>query len=137
MSVRLLCANNTHAILFMQYGKHHIRFLVNNEWRLRSDLPTEVADNGELCNVITVNAADTFHIFCNTGWSSATLKSRLLDEGGASMSEVQSYGLHRLPILAVRLCRAMWKCCCGWVIPKPYLRWCSTWCEACLARIPT
>jgi hypothetical protein len=118
--MRVMLRGHILAILSMQYGKHHIRFLVNNEWRLRPDLPTEVADNGELCNVITVNAADTFHIFCNTTWSNATLRSRLLDEEGASMSEVRSHGLHHSAIHACEgaLQGQMRRVCRGLVVLK-------------------
>ena len=81
---------------WLQNGKHHIRFLVNNEWQLSQDLPTEEAENGELCNVLSVNAADSIHVYCNTGWPSAMLRSRMLDAAGHPLSDVR-------PLLGLRL----------------------------------
>ena len=73
----------------MQYGKHHIRFLVDNEWRLSPDLPTETAEDGEQCNCIEVEARDSFHICCETGWRSATLRQRMLDEDSEPTTDVR------------------------------------------------
>ena len=73
----------------LQYGKHHIQFLVDGKWRLRADLPQEMSESGKLCNVINVEASESFHVFSNTGWHTATLRSRLLHEDGTPFADVR------------------------------------------------
>ena len=77
-----------HHASWLQYGKHHVRYLVDNKWRLRYDLPQEENENGELCNVIDVDASESFHIFSNTSWPTATLCARMVDDDGRAVSEV-------------------------------------------------
>lgn len=76
----------------VQYGRHHVRFLVDNKWRLRYDLETEENEAGELCNVVDVDASESFHVFSNTSWPTATLRARMVDDGGAALTEVRAWG---------------------------------------------
>jgi hypothetical protein len=72
----------------VQYGKHHIRFLVDNQWRLSPDLPTEMGENEQLENVIHVDACDSFHIFYDTSWKNSVLRCLVLDEDGLPANDV-------------------------------------------------
>jgi hypothetical protein len=74
----------------VQYGKHHIQFLVDGKWRLRPDLPQEVSESGKLCNVINVEASESFHIFSDTGWEAPMLRLRVLQEDGTPFADVRT-----------------------------------------------
>jgi hypothetical protein len=92
---------------------------VDKQWRLSPDFPTEMGETDELCNVIHVDARDSFHIFYNTTWRNAIVRCRVLDEDGLPVNDVCfSLGLRMVhgPVpccfsLAFSLLRGSSPCC--------------------------
>lgn len=46
-----------HTTIYLSVGTHHIRFLVDDQWRVADDLPTTVDDQGSLANYVDILSA--------------------------------------------------------------------------------
>eukprot|EP00892_Ulva_mutabilis_P007091 jgi/Ulvmu1/4754/UM020_0039.1 len=69
-------------------GQHFIRFLVDSTWQLAPGLPSTIDETGVPCNVISVDAKDSFRIYYESTWEDSLVKYRLLDEAGAPVRDV-------------------------------------------------
>lgn len=73
----------------LQNGQHFIRFLVDNTWELAPELPSSVDDAGVPCNVISVDAKDSFRIYYESSWADSQVQFRLLDSEGSVVWDVR------------------------------------------------
>lgn len=73
----------------IQNGQHFIRFLVDNSWELAPELPSSVDEAGVPCNVISVDAKDSFRIYYESSWEDGQVQFRLLDSDGGVVWDVR------------------------------------------------
>lgn len=63
---------------------------MDSTWQLAPELPTTVDETGVPCNVISVDAKDSFRVFYESAWQDSKVQYRLLDGVGATVWDVRS-----------------------------------------------